>query len=86
VLGTFAIRRAEVVLAGVIVVALATIPFAFVSDHTPYALLGGALFVRGRSGRRAPARRARRAERQPSNVAGTETGDTQRELPRADAA
>ena len=46
-LGTFAIRRAEVVLAGVIVVALATIPFAFVSDHTPYALLGGALFVRG---------------------------------------
>jgi EmrB/QacA subfamily drug resistance transporter len=36
-----------VVVAGVILVVLATIPFAFVTDHTPYALLGGALFVRG---------------------------------------
>ncbi|MGH3100671.1 MAG: MFS transporter, partial [Thermoleophilia bacterium] len=36
-----------VVVAGVTVVALATLPFAFVSDHTPYALLGGVLFVRG---------------------------------------
>jgi EmrB/QacA subfamily drug resistance transporter len=36
-----------VVLAGVTLIALATVPFAFVSDHTPYALLGGALFVRG---------------------------------------
>ena len=36
-----------VVVAGVALVALATVPFAFVSDHTPYALLGGMLFVRG---------------------------------------
>src|SRR6185503_14807820 len=28
-------------------VALATLPLAFVSDHTPYALLGGVLFIRG---------------------------------------
>ena len=36
-----------VVLAGVTVIALATVPFAFVTDHTPYALLGAVLFVRG---------------------------------------
>jgi EmrB/QacA subfamily drug resistance transporter len=36
-----------VVVAGVSLLALATVPFAFVSDHTPYALLGGLLFVRG---------------------------------------
>ncbi len=36
-----------VVVAGVTIVAVATMPFAFVSDHTPYALLGGMLFVRG---------------------------------------
>jgi EmrB/QacA subfamily drug resistance transporter len=36
-----------VVLAGCSLVALATLPLAFVSDHTPYALLGGVLFVRG---------------------------------------
>jgi EmrB/QacA subfamily drug resistance transporter len=36
-----------VVLAGVTILALATVPFAFVSDDTPYALLGGVLFVRG---------------------------------------
>ena len=36
-----------VVVAGVTVLALATVPFAFVSDHAPYALLGGMLFVRG---------------------------------------
>src|ERR687891_940611 len=36
-----------VVLAGCCLVALATLPLAFVSDHTPYALLGGVLFVRG---------------------------------------
>jgi EmrB/QacA subfamily drug resistance transporter len=36
-----------VVFAGVTILALATVPFAFVSDHTPYALLGAVLFVRG---------------------------------------
>ena len=36
-----------VVVAGCSVIALATLPLAFVSDHTPYALLGGVLFVRG---------------------------------------
>jgi EmrB/QacA subfamily drug resistance transporter len=36
-----------VVVAGVSAVALATLPFAFVTDHTPYALLGGVLLVRG---------------------------------------
>jgi EmrB/QacA subfamily drug resistance transporter len=36
-----------VVLAGVTILATTTVPFAFVSDHTPYALLGGLLFVRG---------------------------------------
>jgi EmrB/QacA subfamily drug resistance transporter len=36
-----------VVVAGVALVALATVPFALVSDHTPYALLGAVLFVRG---------------------------------------
>ena len=36
-----------VVVAGVTILALATVPFAFVSDHTPYVLLGGTLFVRG---------------------------------------
>jgi EmrB/QacA subfamily drug resistance transporter len=36
-----------VVLAGVSAIAVATLPLAFVSDHTPYALLGGVLFVRG---------------------------------------
>jgi fucose permease len=36
-----------VVVSGVTVLAVATVPFAFVSDHTPYALLGGVLFVRG---------------------------------------
>jgi EmrB/QacA subfamily drug resistance transporter len=37
----------RVVLVGCCVVALATLPLAFVTDHTPYALLGGVLFVRG---------------------------------------
>jgi EmrB/QacA subfamily drug resistance transporter len=41
------IGAGPVVVAGVTLVALATVPFAFVSDHTPYALLGGVLFVRG---------------------------------------
>src|SRR3954467_8271438 len=36
-----------VVVVGCGLVALATLPLAFVSDHTPYALLGGVLFVRG---------------------------------------
>jgi EmrB/QacA subfamily drug resistance transporter len=36
-----------VVVAGCSVVALATLPFVFVSGHTPYALLGGVLFIRG---------------------------------------
>jgi hypothetical protein len=36
-----------VVVVGCSVIALATVPFAFVTDHTPYALLGGVLFVRG---------------------------------------
>jgi EmrB/QacA subfamily drug resistance transporter len=36
-----------VVVAGVTLLAVATVPFAFVSDHTPYAMLGGMLFVRG---------------------------------------
>jgi predicted MFS family arabinose efflux permease len=36
-----------VVVAGCSLVALATLPLAFVSDHTPYALLGGVLFIRG---------------------------------------
>jgi EmrB/QacA subfamily drug resistance transporter len=36
-----------VAVAGVTILALATVPFAFVSDHTSYALLGGVLFVRG---------------------------------------
>jgi EmrB/QacA subfamily drug resistance transporter len=36
-----------VVVTGVTILALATVPFAFVTDHTPYALLGGVLFVRG---------------------------------------
>jgi EmrB/QacA subfamily drug resistance transporter len=36
-----------VVVAGTSIIALATLPFAFVSDHTPYALLAGVLVVRG---------------------------------------
>jgi EmrB/QacA subfamily drug resistance transporter len=36
-----------VVIAGCSLIALATLPFMFVSDHTPYELLGGVLFVRG---------------------------------------
>jgi EmrB/QacA subfamily drug resistance transporter len=36
-----------VVVAGCSLVALATLPLAFVSNHTPYALLGGVLFMRG---------------------------------------
>jgi MFS family permease len=36
-----------VVVAGCSLVALATLPLAFVSNHTPYALLGGVLFIRG---------------------------------------
>src|SRR3954470_8620081 len=36
-----------VVVAGCTVMALATLPFAFVTDHTPYILLDAALFVRG---------------------------------------
>ncbi|MDX6659228.1 MAG: hypothetical protein QOJ55_50 [Solirubrobacteraceae bacterium] len=36
-----------VVVVGCILIALATLPFVFVSNHTPYALLGGVLFVRG---------------------------------------
>src|SRR3954454_17670304 len=36
-----------VTLAGCTIVALATLPLALVSNHTPYALLGGVLFVRG---------------------------------------
>jgi EmrB/QacA subfamily drug resistance transporter len=36
-----------VVVAGCSIIALATLPLAFVTNHTPYALLGGVLFVRG---------------------------------------
>jgi EmrB/QacA subfamily drug resistance transporter len=36
-----------VVAAGCTVLALATVPLAFVTDHTPYALLGAVLFLRG---------------------------------------
>jgi EmrB/QacA subfamily drug resistance transporter len=36
-----------VVVAGCCIVALATVPWVFVTNETPYALLGGALFVRG---------------------------------------
>ena len=36
-----------VVAAGCSLVALATFPLAFVTDHTPYVLLGAVLFVRG---------------------------------------
>jgi MFS family permease len=36
-----------VVVAGTSIIALATLPFAFVSDHTPYTLLAGVLVVRG---------------------------------------
>jgi len=36
-----------VVVVGCTVLALATVPLAFVTDHTPYALLGAVLFVRG---------------------------------------
>jgi EmrB/QacA subfamily drug resistance transporter len=36
-----------VAVAGTCTVALATVPWVFVSDHTPYALLGAILFVRG---------------------------------------
>ena len=36
-----------VVVAGCCIVALATVPWVFVSDQTPYALLGCVLFVRG---------------------------------------
>jgi EmrB/QacA subfamily drug resistance transporter len=41
------IGAGPVVVAGVTVVALATVPLALVGDHTPYALLGGVLFFRG---------------------------------------
>jgi EmrB/QacA subfamily drug resistance transporter len=41
------IGAGPVVVAGVTIVALATLPFALVTDHTPSALLGGALFARG---------------------------------------
>jgi EmrB/QacA subfamily drug resistance transporter len=36
-----------VVLAGCTIIAATTLPLAFVSDHTPYALLGAVLFARG---------------------------------------
>jgi EmrB/QacA subfamily drug resistance transporter len=36
-----------VVVVGCSILALATLPFVFVTDHTPYALLAGMLFVRG---------------------------------------
>jgi EmrB/QacA subfamily drug resistance transporter len=36
-----------VVVAGCVVLAAATLPFAFVTAHTPYALLAAVLFVRG---------------------------------------
>ena len=36
-----------VVVAGCCIIALATVPWVFVSDQTPYALLGCVLFVRG---------------------------------------
>jgi len=36
-----------VVVAGCCVIALATVPWVFVSDQTPYALLGVVLFIRG---------------------------------------
>jgi EmrB/QacA subfamily drug resistance transporter len=36
-----------VVVAGCSILALATLPLVFVTDHTPYALLGGVLFARG---------------------------------------
>jgi EmrB/QacA subfamily drug resistance transporter len=41
------IGAGPVALAGVSLVALATLPLAFVGDHTSYALIGGVLFVRG---------------------------------------
>jgi EmrB/QacA subfamily drug resistance transporter len=37
----------RVVLVGCCIVTLATLPLAFVTNHTPYALLGAVLFVRG---------------------------------------
>jgi EmrB/QacA subfamily drug resistance transporter len=37
----------RVAVGGCLVVALATAPWVFVSDHTPFALLGAVLFVRG---------------------------------------
>ena len=37
----------RVAVVGCSVAALATLPFMFVTDHTPYALLGGTLFIRG---------------------------------------
>ena len=49
-----------VVLAGCLLLTLATVPFMFVTGHTPYALLAGVLFVRGcRARRRGPALRRR---------------------------
>ena len=36
-----------VVLAGCLLLTVATVPFMFVTGHTPYALLAGVLFVRG---------------------------------------
>jgi EmrB/QacA subfamily drug resistance transporter len=36
-----------VVVAGCSLMALATLPLAFVTDHTPYVLLGAVLFIRG---------------------------------------
>jgi MFS family permease len=37
----------RVVVVGCSIMSLATLPWVFVSDHTPYALLAGVLFVRG---------------------------------------
>jgi EmrB/QacA subfamily drug resistance transporter len=41
------IGAGPVVVAGCTTIALATVPLAFVTDHTPYVLLGVVLFVRG---------------------------------------
>jgi EmrB/QacA subfamily drug resistance transporter len=44
---TDAVGGGRVAVVGCTVVALATVPFAFVGDATPYPLLGAVLFVRG---------------------------------------
>ena len=45
--GTFTNTQRLLQFRGCCVIALATVPWVFVTDHTPYELLGGVLFVRG---------------------------------------